>query len=121
MNPAVWMVTASVGSALAASIVAPGAAAEIVLGMAAPLLAVIATRAIVERQQHVDAAGLFPAMLKAFMAKVVFFVAYVIAMVKGLELRPEPFVTSFAVYFAALYGAQAALFKRDLLRASRAR
>lgn len=121
MNPAVWMVTASAGSAVAAAIAVPGAAAEILLGMAAPLAAVVGTAALVERQSQIDPRALFPAMLKAFIAKAVFFAAYFVLMLKGLELRPVPFTLSFAAYFAALYGVQAALFQRQLLRAPRVR
>jgi energy-converting hydrogenase Eha subunit B len=112
MNPVVWMITASTGSALAAAFVVPSAAAEIVLGMVAPLLAVVGTGLVAAQTFHTNPAQLLPVMLKALLAKAVFFVTYVIAMLKGLELQAEPFVISFVVYFVALYGVQAALLER---------
>ena len=119
MTPAVWMITASTGSALAAAFVAPAAAAEIVLGMAAPLLAVVATSVLAERTFLANPSMLLPVMLKALIAKAVFFTTYLVTMLKGVELRPEPFAISFVVYFIALYGVQAVLFERLSSRAWR--
>src|SRR5262245_66284135 len=102
MNPAVWMVTASIGSALAAALVVPSAAAEILLGMAAPLLAVVGTAGLAAQTFQSNPAQLLPVMLKAFIAKAVFFVTWVIAMLKGFELQPAPFVISFVAYFIIL-------------------
>ena len=119
MTPAVWMITASVTSALVAVLVVPAAAAEIVLGMAAPLLAVVATGILAERTFLADPALLLPVMLKALIAKVVFFTTWLIAMLKGLELQPGPFATSFVIAFIALYAVQAARFERLSSRAWR--
>jgi hypothetical protein len=113
------MIAASAVAAVTASIAAPGAAAEIVLGMAAPLVAVLATGAIVERQYLANPAGLMPVMLKALAAKAIFFSTWLIAMLKGLELQPTPFAVSFVVAFIALYGTQAVLFERLFSRAWR--
>ena len=117
MTAAMWMITASAASAAAAAIAVPAAAAEIVLGMVAPLLAVAATGVLAERTFLADPAMLLPVMLKALAAKALFFAAWVVMMIEGIGLRPEPFVISFVVYFVALYGIQAALLQRLFGRA----
>jgi len=119
MTPAVWMITASAVSALAAAIAVPSAAAEIVLGMAAPLVAVVATGILAERTFLANPALLLPVMLKALIAKAIFFTSWLIAMLKGLELQPAPFAISFVAYFIALYTAQAVRFERLSSRAWR--
>ena len=119
MTPAMWMITASVASALVAALIVPAAAVEVVLGMAAPLLAVVATGILAERTFLADPAQLLPAMLKALIAKAIFFTTWLIAMLKGLELQPVPFAISFVVSFIALYAVQAARFERLSSRAWR--
>ena len=53
-------------------------------------------------------------MIAALALKMVFFGVYVVVMLRGLDLRPVPFVVSFAAYFIALH-AMEALFLRRLL------
>ena len=119
MTPAVWMIAASTGSALAAVLAVPAAAAEIVLGMAAPLLAVVATGILAERTFLSNPALLLPVMLKALIAKAIFFTSWLIVMLKGLELQPAPFAISFVTSFIALYTVQAVRFERLSSRAWR--
>jgi hypothetical protein len=51
-------------------------------------------------------------MVAAFLAKMVLFGAYVIAMLRLLGLRPIPFVVSFTGYFIALYVLEAVFLRR---------
>ena len=83
-------------------LVAPAAAAEIVLGMAAPLLAAVATgahrRAHVPREPGRAAAGHAQGVRRE--GGVLH--DLVVAMLKGLELQPAPFVVSFVGVFRRL-------------------
>lgn len=114
MKPAVWMVAASIGSCLAAiRLLDIGADREIVLGMAGPLLAAVATWVMVERtftSSHPE--RLTPLMIQAFAVKMVFFAAYVVVMLKVLPVRPIEFVVSFTSYFIALHLIEALCMRR---------
>jgi hypothetical protein len=120
MTPVRAMALTSVATAAGASlIVAPADRLAIVAGMVAPLAAAALTWQIVERAHRQDPLAVMPAMLRAWAAKAAFFVAYVVLMMNGLALRPEPFVVSFTAYFVGLHVAEAVLFGRLFRRASR--
>ena len=84
----------------------------VIAGVLGPLVAVAATWLIVSRAFRRDPARVTPVMLGAFFAKVVFFAAYVIVMIKVLVVDPVPFAVTFAVSFIALYALEAVMFAR---------
>ena len=117
-KPAAWMVAASIAAWLAATrLLGIDAEREIVLGMIGPLVAAVATWVIVERtytSSHPE--RLTPLMIQAFAAKMVFFGAYVVVMLKALPLRPIEFVVSFTSYFIALHVTEALCMRRLFAR-----
>jgi hypothetical protein len=59
-------------------------------------------------------------MVAGLAVKAVFFGVYVVVMLRGLDLRPAPFVGSFTGFFIALYGLEALFLKRLFARGSNA-
>jgi uncharacterized membrane protein YdfJ with MMPL/SSD domain len=51
-------------------------------------------------------------MMGGFLGKMVLFGAYVVIVLRGLSVRPVPFVASFTVYFIGLYLVEALYLKR---------
>jgi hypothetical protein len=85
---------------------------EILLGMAGPLAGAVATWVLVARTFATRPERLTALMIAAFGGKMVFYGAYVVVMLAGLSLRPEPFVASFTVCFIALYVVEALCMRR---------
>jgi len=113
MKAAVWMAAASVGSAVAAAALAgPATAPEVVFGMLAPMAAVTVSWVLTERTYRREPARLTGVMIAAFVAKMVFFGAYVALMLEVIGLRPTPFAVSFTIYFIGLYATEAFLMRR---------
>jgi hypothetical protein len=107
------MVAGALGTAAIAAAATPDDdAVEIVLGMAAPLAAVVGTWIAVTNTARRDPALLTGVMLKGFAIKTVFFCAYVVAALAGPGLDARPFVVSFTAYFIALYFVEALLLSR---------
>jgi hypothetical protein len=111
MKIVAWMAALSVLSAGVAS-VALGSGGEVWLGMAAPLLVVIASWMIAARIYEREPERLTSVMMTAFAAKAVIFGAYCWLALGVLRVRPVPFAVSFAVYFIALYTAEAVCLQR---------
>jgi hypothetical protein len=113
MKAVAWMAAASLASA-ALAIAAAGRtnAAEVLLGMIAPLLAACVSWVVTERTYRRDPPALTGVMTAAFAAKMLFFGAYVAVMVKVVGLHAIPFVVSFTGYFIALYLTEALLMRR---------
>ena len=84
----------------------------VLAGVLGPLVAVVATWVLVSRTFRRDPARVTGVMLGAFFAKVVFFAAYVIVMIKVLSVESTPFVVSFAASFVTLYAVEAIMFAR---------
>jgi len=113
MKAAGWIAAASVVSvAVATAIAGWRHGAEILLGMLAPLVAVGVSWVLTERTWKQDPQRLTGLMMSAFVAKMVFFGAYVAVMLKVVGLRPVPFVASFTSYFIGLYVTEALLMRR---------
>ncbi len=93
--------------------------AAIMFGLVGPLLATTAGWLIVERAYRRDPTAVTATMIRAWAAKVAFFVAFVVLGLKGLEVSPAPFVVSFTACFIALYGVEALLLHRLFSRAWR--
>lgn len=113
LGPVGWMTGASVGSWLVATAAGGrGVMAEMLAGMVAPLLVAVVTWEVAERTFRQSPEQLTAVMISAFAGKMVFFGAYVAVMLKGLSLRPVPFVVSFTAYFIGLHLAEALWLKR---------
>src|SRR5437660_1449873 len=102
MKAAGWMIAAAVASGLLAAAIA-GRAAEVLLGMLAPLSAATVSWVLTERTYTREPERLTGLMIGAFGVKMLFFGAYVAVMLEVVALDPTPFVVSFMSYFIALY------------------
>lgn len=103
----------AVGTVSAALAVMAGApAAEVVLGLAGPLLAGSVTWWLVRRTLLRAPERMTDVMLKAFAAKMVFFGAYVVVVLRGLPLSATAFAVSFTVYFVGVYVIEALCLQR---------
>ena len=111
MKPVGWMVGLSVGAWLAAVAVF-GFGLELLLGMAGPLAMAVGSWVVVERTYQQSPAGVTAVMIGGFAGKMVFFGAYVVIVLRGLAVRPEPFVAAFTAYFIGLYAIEALYLKR---------
>ena len=85
---------------------------EVLFGMLGPLAAACGTWIAVERTYRSQPERLTAVMVGGLAVKAVFFGVYVIGMLRGLDLRPTPFVVSFTGYFVALYAMEALFLKR---------
>ncbi len=94
-----------------AALVVPEAGEAAFLGMAAPLLVGIATIVMVERTTRTALSALTARMTIAFLAKMVFYAAYVSVVIARVTTDPFPFIVSFTVYFVALQITEAVYFK----------
>jgi hypothetical protein len=116
MKPAVWMTGAGLTSWLAVAVTSAGRGdPEILLGMAGPLVSAVGSWVAYERAHRSAAGRLTNVMIAALAVKMVFFGGYVGVMLRGLDLRPVPFVVSFASYFIALHAMEAMFLRRLLM------
>ena len=116
MKPALWMTGMGLMSWLAVAVTSKGSAdPEVLLGMAGPLVSAVGSWMAYERAHRSAPGRLTNVMIAALAVKMVFFGVYVGVMLRGLNLRPVPFVTSFAAYFIALYAMEAMFLRRLLM------
>jgi hypothetical protein len=85
---------------------------EVLVGMLGPLAVATGSWWLVERTYTRTPERLTGTMMGAFAVKMVFFAAYVAFALKGLNLRPAPFVVSFTAYFIALHVTEALYMRR---------
>jgi len=113
MTPVAWMAGASIVSGLvAARVVGPEANPEVLYGMLAPLVVAVVSWIVIERTYRSNPERVMRVMVEGFAVKAVFFGAYVAGMLRGLGLRPMPFVVSFTSYFIALHVTEAMFLRR---------
>ncbi len=116
MKAAAWMVAAGLAVWLALAVwVDARTRLEVLLGMCAPLAIASGTWVLAERTYRQNPGALTSLMIAAFAFKLVFFGAYVTAMIVLLSLRPGPFIASFVGSFVALYLVEALLLRRLFL------
>ena len=116
MKPVMWMAGASLGSWIVVTLISSGRAnPEMLSGMAGPLVSAVASWIAYEQAHRSAPARLTNVMIGALALKMVFFGGYVGVMLRGLDLRPVPFVVSFAAYFIALYAMEAMFLRRLLM------
>jgi hypothetical protein len=109
------------GGSLAAWLISLGAfgtrvGIEVLFGMLAPLLVATVTLVAAERIYRRSPEQLTKFMIAAFGAKLALFAAYVLLVPRGFDVRPVPFIASFAVFFIALHTAEALRLRQLLLR-----
>ena len=102
------VVAAGVGAAAAA----PGAALEIALGVAGPLVVAVGSLVLMDRAYKRGPEHLTRLMVRAFLAKLGFFGLYMALTVSLLSLDPIWFAASFAVAFVTLHLAEALHLQR---------
>jgi hypothetical protein len=107
------MIASCLATALVASVlVGRVAAPAVLLGMLGPLVAVTVSWALVARAHARNPASVTSLMVAMFLAKMVFFGAWVVVMIRGVGLAPVPFIVSFTAYFLGLYVVEAVLLQR---------
>ena len=115
MKPVVWMAGASLISWLLMRATSQGQGdPEVLFGMAGPLACAVGSWLAYQRAHRSAPGTLTNVMIAALAVKMVLFGGYFVVMLRGLDLRPVPFVVSFAAYFISLH-AMEALFLRRLL------
>ena len=113
MTPLAWMAGASLLSWLAAAAVGGTRVhPEALFGMLGPLASAMATWIAVARTHRASPGRLMAVLIGGFALKMLFFGVYVAVMLRGLDLRPVPFVVSFTAYFIALYAMEALFLTR---------
>ena len=116
MTAVAWMVGASLLSWLVTTLSTDGRVdPEVLLGMAGPLASAVVSWVAYERAHRSAPGRLTNVMITALALKMVFFGGYVGVMLRGLDLRPVPFIVSFAAYFIALHTMEAAFLHRLLM------
>lgn len=109
----IWLTAALVmaaGAGVAAAM--PGAALEVGLGAAAPLAVGVGSLVLMDRVYKRSPERLTRLMVRAFLAKLVFFGIYMTVTVSMLSLDALWFAGSFTVSFVALHLAEALHLQR---------
>jgi len=113
MKPIAYMAAASVTSWLVvAAMVDRRTRIETLFGMLGPLAVTSGTWVVVSWVYKLRPQELTGLMAGAFLLKMVFFAAYVAAMLRVMGFRLVPFVASFTGYFIGLYLMEALYLKR---------
>jgi hypothetical protein len=113
MRAAFWMAVVALGVGLGATAVfGAGAGAEIVAGLAAPLLSGSGSATETERTHRLDPQRVLPLLMTAFVVKMLFFGAYVAVMLSVVGLRPLPFALTFVAAFVVLHVIEALQVRR---------
>jgi hypothetical protein len=109
----VWgMAAGAVVTWLIVAALQPDVASAAFFGMSGPLAAVVVTGILAVRAARVSQARVTSLLLGAFFAKMLFFGAYVVVVLRVVGVDAQPFAVSFTAYFVALYAAEAVLLRR---------
>jgi hypothetical protein len=113
MKPVAWMVAVS-GAAwvLVTAVLADRANPEALWGIVGPLTGASVSWLAYVRAHESTPERLTRVMITAFALKLMFFSVYVVATMRLLDLRPAPFVVSFAGAFIALHAMEAFSLRR---------
>lgn len=111
MGRPLWI---AIGLALASGVawVALGRGADVLLGVGAPVMAGAASWVSATRTWAAAPGTLLAVMVRGFLVKCLFFVAWVTIMLRGVEVTPEPFVAGLVVSFLVLHLTEAWCLKR---------
>ncbi len=104
----------AMGLAVASGILwaATGRGIEVLLGVVAPVVTTATSWVSVTRAWATAPASSLAVLIRGFAVKALFFIAWVTIVLKGLEVRPEPFVASLTVSFLVLHLMEAWHLKR---------
>jgi hypothetical protein len=105
-NVAAWLAVTSAGGAA----IQP----EALFGLLGPLASANASWVVMARTFLSRSGELMRVMVQALAVKMLLVGGYVVGMILVLDLRPLPFVTSFAGHFVALYAMEAWFLRRLL-------
>jgi hypothetical protein len=100
-----WVIGIALTTGVAVAV--SGRGYEVLLGVAGPSVVAAVSWWFMARAWARDPVSLLPLMLRAFVAKVVVFVGFVVLVAGVLNVRLTPFVISFTVAFVATYAAEA--------------
>ncbi len=89
-----------------------GRGIEVLLGVVAPVVTTAVSWVSVTRAWATAPASSLAVLIRGFAVKAVFFVAWVTIVLKGFEVRPEPFVASLTASFLVLHFIEAWHLKR---------
>ena len=92
---------------------------EVLFGMAGPLVSALGSWVAYDRAYRTAPGRLTNVMIGALALKMLLFAGYFVVMLQGLNLRPVPFVVSFATYFIALHAMEATFLRRLLMNDQR--
>ncbi len=114
MNALWWVIAVTLAAAVGASVFGfgPGDVRAVWLGIAGPVVMSGASWTLTSRTWAREKAALLPLMLRAFAVKAMFVVAYVVLMLKVVDVRPMPFVLSFIGTYMATHLAEAYCLRR---------
>jgi hypothetical protein len=116
MKPLAWMTGVSLSSWLVMRAATEGREdPEVLLGMAGPLVSALGSWVAYERAHRSAPGRLTNVMIGALALKMLVFAGYFVVMLQGLNVRPVPFVVSFAAYFIALHAMEATFLRRLLM------
>ena len=103
-----WMLLGSVLSAVILNILIDASIRlEVWLGMLGPLVSALVSWIAMERQYRRNPRGMTSLLIKAFVAKMIFFAGYVTVLLSIGLVQPIPFVVSFTAYFISLHAIEA--------------
>lgn len=113
MRPVAWMAGASVLSWVVVTLaVSSPVNPEFLLGMLGPLVSACLTWVAVVRAHRRAPERVTKVLITGFAAKVVFFGAYLVLMLRVADLRPMPFIIGFTSYIIGLYMMEALFLTR---------
>lgn len=113
MRPVAWMAGTSVLSWVVVTLaVSSPVNPEILLGMLGPLVSACLTWVAVARAHRRAPERVTKVLITGFAAKMVFFGAYLVLMLRVADLRPMPFITGFTSYIIGLYMMEAFFLTR---------
>jgi hypothetical protein len=116
MKPLAWMAGATLTSWLVIRGTTEGRQdPEVLFGMAGPLVSALGSWVAYERAHRLAPGRLTNVMIAALALKMLLFAGYFVVMLQGLNVRPVPFVVSFAAYFIALHAMEATFLRRLLM------
>ena len=116
MKPLAWMAGVSLSSWLAIRAATEAREdPEVLLGMAGPLVSALGSWVAYERAHRSAPGRLTNVMIGALALKMLLFAGYFVVMLRGLKVRPVPFVVSFAAYFITLHAMEATFLRRLLM------
>lgn len=117
-GPVGWM-TGTGLAGLAAAAAGGDAHPEALYGLAGPLASANLSWLAMAKAEARGAERLMRVMIGAMAVKMVFFGVYVAVVLLRVDVRPVPFVASFAVSFIGLYAMEAWFLKRLIDRNAR--